>query len=98
MLMPVIPRFSRKASPTMKLADWLKKKGKSHSDFAKECGVTQSAIWQLCNGGWISAPLAMTIKRLTQGEVTADDFLPNVDSPRTAHSPRGQRKARAASR
>jgi transcriptional regulator with XRE-family HTH domain len=83
----------------MRLADWLKKEGKTQGEFADACGVSQGAISQLIAGGWISQGLAAKIKKLTKGQVTADDFLPATESPRTAPRTAARRiQARAGAR
>lgn len=61
----------------MKLAAWLELKGIKRGEFAQSIGVTGGWITSLCDGsGWPSREVAERIARITEGAVTADDFLP----------------------
>jgi predicted XRE-type DNA-binding protein len=59
----------------MRLADWLKETGMAQDTFAAAIGVTQGRVSQLVRGGWPSADLALKIAIVTDGKVTANDFM-----------------------
>jgi transcriptional regulator with XRE-family HTH domain len=77
-------------SQPMRLAHWLEKSGTTQDALAKAVGVTQGRISQLLAGGAPSMLLAAQIARATAGAVTANDFLPEVGSPKN------RRRSRAA--
>lgn len=59
----------------MQLADWLRQTKTTQTDLAKAVGATQGRISQLLNGGMPSFALARRIAEVTDGQVTANDFL-----------------------
>jgi len=60
----------------MKLAEYLELKSIKRGEFAQSIGVTGGWITSLCDGsGWPSREVAERIARVTEGAVTADDFL-----------------------
>lgn len=70
----------------MKLAEYLESRSIKRGDFAASIGVTAGWITSLCDGsGWPSREVAEKISAMTEGEVTANDFLRvlEVEEPRT---------------
>ncbi|WP_439817649.1 3,4-dihydroxy-2-butanone-4-phosphate synthase [Zavarzinia sp. CC-PAN008] len=67
----------------MKLADWLSRAGVPRQEFARAIGVSPSVVTQLCNrkDAWMSRDTALTIARVTAGDVTANDFLDVAGRP-----------------
>lgn len=64
----------------MKLKDYLKTKGISQKEFAREIDVSPQALGRYANGTRIPEPVSMSaIHDATDGWVTANDFygLPN---------------------
>lgn len=62
----------------MRLADWLKEKDITQTEFARRIGVTSGYVSQLCAGSfWPSRRVLIAIRRVTGGAVTANDFMPN---------------------
>lgn len=60
----------------MKLADWLEKTGMTRKACAAKIGVQPSVITDYCEGRYCPRPKkARAIIALTNGEVTANDFL-----------------------
>lgn len=60
----------------MKLAEYLHEHGIKRTDFAKEIGVSQSYVTQLCQGIiWPGRGIAERIVIATNGAVTANDFM-----------------------
>lgn len=59
----------------MRFADWLSSTGMSQEAAAKELCITQGRVSQLVKGGWPGRDLALKIKEMTKGQVSADDFL-----------------------
>lgn len=60
----------------MKLAEYLDSKSIKRGEFAVSIGVTAGWITSLCDGsGWPSREVAERISAVTEGEVTANDFL-----------------------
>ena len=60
----------------MKLADWLKANGKTATWLADQVGRDSSFIVRIKNGDALpSITVAAEIQRLTDGEVTAVDFV-----------------------
>jgi len=60
----------------MKLSEYLKIKGIRRGEFAVAIGVSAGRITQLCDeSGWPSRGVAEKIAAVTEGEVTANDFL-----------------------
>lgn len=60
----------------MKLAEYLESKSIKRGDFAASIGVTAGWITSLCDGsGWPSRDVAEKIAAVTEGDVTADDFM-----------------------
>lgn len=70
----------------MKLAKWLKEHHVKRSVFAEQIGVAPSYVTLLCSDepGWPGRDVASRIREITNGAVTADDFLP----PKPARSRR----------
>lgn len=64
----------------MRLGDWLQKHGFTQKAFADAIGVTQGRVAQLCKGGE-NPPISLIakIEAATGGDVTAQDFMPDVD-------------------
>lgn len=67
----------------MKLAEWLKSKGVTQTEFAERIGVTSGYISQLCAEiVWPGRKVATEIARATDNAVTANDFVSaNASSP-----------------
>lgn len=69
----------------MKLAEYLSEKSISDAAFAEAIGAHPSTIWRLKNDktrpDWNTVE---AITRETQGEVTANDFVPASPSDRSA--------------
>jgi plasmid maintenance system antidote protein VapI len=60
----------------MKLTEWLSREGVKKKDFAAMVGASNATISDLCNGKkWIGRELAAAIARVTDGDVTAADFV-----------------------
>ena len=60
----------------MKLSEYLETNGIKRGEFASSIGVSGGWITMLCDGsGWPSRDVAERIARVTEGAVTADDFL-----------------------
>lgn len=60
----------------MRLTEYLESKNIKRGDFARAIGVTPGWITSLCDGsGWPSREVAERIARVTEGQVTPDDFL-----------------------
>lgn len=60
----------------MKLSAYIEQSGITRRDFAAKIGVSNGRITQLCeDGGWPSREVAERIASVTEGAVTADDFL-----------------------
>lgn len=65
----------------MKLSEYLEAKGIKRGEFAQSIGVTGGWITSLCDGsGWPSREVAERIAAVTEGEVTANDFLRVVEA------------------
>ncbi|WP_018261916.1 helix-turn-helix transcriptional regulator [Methylobacterium sp. WSM2598] len=63
--------------PGMKLSDWLKANGKSAAWLASQVGRDPSFITRVKNGDAMpSIAVAAEIQRITNGAVTAVDFVP----------------------
>lgn len=61
----------------MKLADYLHSVPTKDADFADRIGVTRQSLHRYCAGERTPRPEVMVrIRRVTNGAVTADDFLP----------------------
>jgi 3,4-dihydroxy 2-butanone 4-phosphate synthase / GTP cyclohydrolase II len=70
----------------MKLSEYIEAKGIKRGEFAQSIGVTGGWITSLCDGtGWPSREVAEKIASVTDGAVTANDFLRvvEVDEART---------------
>jgi 3,4-dihydroxy 2-butanone 4-phosphate synthase/GTP cyclohydrolase II len=64
----------------MKLAEYLTGRSIKRNEFAASIGVTPGRITQLCDGsGWPSRDVAERISAVTDGKVTANDFLRLAD-------------------
>lgn len=69
----------------MKLGDWIKKAGLTHEEMAERVGCDTSTITRLiprAGKSQMRQPsfhLVARIKDATGGEVTANDFLPEVE-------------------
>lgn len=64
----------------MKLADWFAARNadgskRSKKDFAQAIGRAPSSVTAYLNGVWPSKEVMEAIDRVTNGEVTANDFL-----------------------
>jgi len=60
----------------MKLAEYLVLRSIRRNEFAASIGVSPGRITQLCDGsGWPSRDVAEKISAVTEGAVTANDFL-----------------------
>lgn len=63
----------------MKLSDWLKREKISKAAFARRTALSEGMISLLCRDAtWLSKETAQTIKEATGGDVTPNDFLPEV--------------------
>lgn len=59
----------------MNISDYLSQTSKKSTEFAKELGVTHSAVSKWCKGKTTPSKATMQlIKHITGGLVTADDF------------------------
>jgi 3,4-dihydroxy 2-butanone 4-phosphate synthase/GTP cyclohydrolase II len=68
----------------MKLSEYLDLNNIKRGEFASRIGVSGGRVTQLCDGsGWPSRDVAERIARITDGSVTADDFL-RLDDPTEA--------------
>lgn len=68
---------------SMRLAEYLKANGIKRGDFARDVGISAGWVTSLCDGGgWPSRDVAERIARATDGNVTADDFLPTLTEAR----------------
>lgn len=64
----------------MILSDWLKRNELTRRDFAKRIGVSPIMITEYCNGtAWPKRETMIAIARETNGEVTANDFMPKPE-------------------
>lgn len=71
----------------MTLAEYLKDTGLKQEDFAKLAGISQPHVSRLLKGRtWPQRALLERIREVTEGKVTADDFL-------TPERPGGQEAA-----
>lgn len=64
----------------MKLAEYLKKEGMTHAEFAEMIGVSRSAVTQWTNG--ITLPTGermIWVSRLTDGAVGIEDWVLSSD-------------------
>lgn len=60
----------------MKLAQWLKQSGTRRGEFARQIGVTASAVSQLCNDAFQPRlSVLREIEKATDGAVTTRDFV-----------------------
>ena len=61
----------------MQLKNWLKSSGLRQYELAEKLGVTPATITNLLDGSqnWVSRGLAEALARVTDGQVTALDFL-----------------------
>ncbi len=60
----------------MRLTDWLAREQISKAEFARRIRRTEGMITQLLNGEtWVSRETARRIKNVTNGAVTANDFV-----------------------
>lgn len=65
----------------MKLAEYLDLHDIRRGEFARLIGVSGGRVTQLCDGsGWPSRDVAERISAVTEGVVTANDFLRVVDA------------------
>jgi DNA-binding transcriptional regulator YdaS (Cro superfamily) len=63
----------------MKLADYLHENRVSRLAFSKQIRIAPSHVTKLCQGKtWPGRDLAARISRATNGEVTPNDFLPEI--------------------
>lgn len=61
----------------MRLADYLAREGLTHEQFADRIKRSQPAVTRYVNGErFPDRDALVAIKAATQGDVTADDFLP----------------------
>lgn len=64
----------------MKLGDWLAQdKTRTQEWLGRRIGRTQGRISQLVRGSWPSFKEASRIAEVTGGEVTANDWLPEME-------------------
>jgi hypothetical protein len=72
-----IPTLARLKKQPMKFTEWFEASGKSRSDVARELEVVPATITNLLNGSqaWLSRDLAEKIAKITDGQVTPNDFL-----------------------
>jgi len=59
----------------MQFSKWFHEQGFTQEALAQRLGVTQGRIAQLLRGDLPSMQLAARIAKITDGEVTANDFL-----------------------
>ena len=60
----------------MKLSEWLKREGISGAEFARRAGLSEGTISLLTRDAtWPTRDTAETITRVTNGEVTPNDFF-----------------------
>lgn len=61
----------------MKLRDWIQREGMTGKDFAKIADTTPATISRLASGKqeWLCLPIARSIYKATNGEVTPNDFM-----------------------
>lgn len=62
----------------MRLSEYLKREGIQQQALVGRLGLTKSRVSQLCGDepGWPGKDVMIAIREFTNGEVTADDFLP----------------------
>jgi hypothetical protein len=64
----------------MKLADWLTEKDVKRNEFARRLRVSPQLITGYCDGSiWPGKERMRQIMRETDGAVTADDFVSDVE-------------------
>lgn len=63
----------------MKLDQYLRDNSITEAAFAREVGISQAHVHRLRTGGWPSMGIAVRIREVTGGQVTADDFVPPPD-------------------
>jgi ribosome-binding protein aMBF1 (putative translation factor) len=74
----------------MTLADWLRREGKTVVALAKELGRDPSFITRVKNGDAMpSIEVAAEIQRITQGAVTAIDYVRAAPTMTAANSTHG---------
>lgn len=67
------------------LANWMKTNGKTDQWLAEQIGRDRTSALRIRRGQSIPPlPIAVVIERVTNGAVTANDFLPSADAPRPA--------------
>lgn len=65
----------------MKLSEYLDLHEIKRGEFARLIGVSGGRVTQLCDGsGWPSRDVAEKIAAVTEGDVTANDFLRLVEA------------------
>jgi predicted transcriptional regulator len=79
----------------MRLADYLSEKNLTHAAFASQIGTTQAAVTRYVSGTRVPRrTLLRRIVRMTEGAVTANDFMESPSFPFRADagtkSPRGE--------
>jgi|TARA_Y100000033_G_C2750379_1_gene113536 hypothetical protein len=73
-------KHSTKESIMDKLKNWIKENNMSVYRFAKECDVAGSVAHRWTTGDCRpSLENCAVIARVTDGQVTANDFVPNID-------------------
>ena len=66
----------------MPLDAWLRQNGWPRAQLARALGISSGHVTDLCNNRyWPSLSIVLKIRRLTGGEVTANDFLPEDKGP-----------------
>ena len=61
----------------MKLSAYLEREGISGAEFARRSGLSEATISLLCRGKiWLSSKSVKKIADASNGEVTANDFVP----------------------
>lgn len=64
----------------MKFVEWVEQSGLTRTEVARRLGISQGHATDLCNRRfWPTLPLLLKIKRLTNGQVMPNDFLPDED-------------------
>lgn len=73
----------------MTLGDWLKSRNMTHDDLARRLGCDRSAVTKWVGGRLPRKDVLRRLKEITDGSVTADDFLESEDeSPQSIELPR----------
>ncbi len=67
----------------MRLAEWIKASGITRTKVAEAIGVSPSYVTNLCSDepNWPGRDIILKLDTLTDGAVTANDFLPTPVQP-----------------